>query len=1359
MMKTIAVVLLSVALVAPAYATQFRAGDSRRVATEMEGEGKDATGRSDNNEQTKESAKSDFEIGATVSDQLDRIDREGQKDTSESSNGSWTGDAKSGQQKAGEPVIFPTGNFFSEETDLVSRRRDSALSFKRYYNSLNTETDGVFGYGWSHSFRMSVVEGEKCVQVLWPDGTIHVFKKKKKDLVRPKGVYYTLGKDSKGNYTIVTPEGMTYAFDSPYHKNVTRVAGPNGVLFSIEYDMILKTPVRVDDQRGGWLSFSYNGMGKVSEVRDSAGRAVRYTYKASKGELAGVADVLGDVVKYGYDRRRNLVEKEYSDGVKVVMKYDGKHRVLEQGSEDRAGVFRFEYNDRARKVTIWEGDRRKCDYFYNAGNKITKEVDGAGGVKESRFDAAGNRVAFRDGNGNRYRFSYGSRGELIGVTDPMGNSVSYEYGQEICSVTAVTGKNGGRTVYMRDGKGNLTGVVDAEGNRTLFENDERGLPVKVVDPLGNVTNVSYDATGDMKRVEKVAPGGGAIIQEFAYDLLGDVSRSVDPNGNVTEYVSDLKGRLTELRRKMPGGRDIVTRYAYDQFDNLVAATDPKGNVTRYGYTKDWWNNLSSVTGPEGSTRRMVYDIYSRLLERVDGAGGVTKYRYDGAGRVASVSDPLGHTTEYSRDRAGNVVAVVDANGNERRFAYDALNRVAAETDAEGAVVRCSYDAAGNLTKVVDGNGGEVAFAYDKLDRRVRETDQLGNVMAYSYDPRGGLAEAVYPDGKRVKNSYDFAGRLAGKAYADESAMSYAYDRNGNVVRVEWKSGAENDAVEYGYDALNRVVRVGQVGVDALEYSYDDNGNRVKATMGEAYDTAYQYDRANRPVRIQSGNEYVTYEYDKAGRRAGKALPNGVVTRYAYDKAGNLVEIETRNGDGEVIDRYRYALDNMGNRVSVTSTEGESRYKYDRAYRLAGVASPDGKTETYAYDKAGNRMSMTVAGAAPVEARYEYDRANQLVREVMGAAGAEKASRFEYDKLGNLVSRTDDGGTVSYSYDARNMLVAVSKSGERAADFGYDVLGRRTLKKTGDAVSRYLYDGLDMIAELDGSGAVQRKILNGAGIDEPIAENGSYFVQDGLNTVRAAVDKKGRVKERYSYDAFGAPVKGNDLFGFTGREYDDVSGLYYYRARYYDPRAGRFTQRDPMGMVDGVNRYVYVRGNPVGYVDALGLWSSKYGSYIHQKADSIYNNDLTNDQRDIVNDSHQVADSDESASGSFKHAMRAPGQSVDEAADKANKYFYSAMTMAQQLYSAGKVNDALVYYSYAEHLLQDACSPSHQGFQIWDPNASKSAIIQHVNKEVMYPQGQKAAELEASSRMLSTMLRDSEIEVPNNIFSRGEGCDR
>ena len=164
---------------------------------------------------------------------------------------------------------------------------------------------------------------------------------------------------------------------------------------------------------------------------------------------------------------------------------------------------------------------------------------------------------------------------------------------------------------------------------------------------------------------------------------------------------------------------------------------------------------------------------------------------------------------------------------------------------------------------------------------------------------------------------------------------------------------------------------------------------------------------------------------------------------------------------------------------------------------------------------------------------------------------------------------------------------------------YDPAGRRIEKKyDGTTVVKYLYDGGHYLAEYDGSNNLLRKYLYGPCVDEPISmidvehDSATYYYHfDGLGSVIALTNSSGTTAVLYEYSVYGQVAASDpnhpNRFMFTGREFDKETGLYYYRARYYNPEIGRFLQTDPTGYGDGMNLYRYCRNNALNLRDALG----------------------------------------------------------------------------------------------------------------------------------------------------------------------------
>ncbi|MDR3565612.1 MAG: RHS repeat-associated core domain-containing protein, partial [Negativicutes bacterium] len=315
----------------------------------------------------------------------------------------------------------------------------------------------------------------------------------------------------------------------------------------------------------------------------------------------------------------------------------------------------------------------------------------------------------------------------------------------------------------------------------------------------------------------------------------------------------------------------------------------------------------------------------------------------------------------------------------------------------------------------------------------------------------------------------------------------------------------------------------------------------------------------------------------------------VDTSYSYDNLSRLLSV-LHNG-GYLPGSTSYVVDAAGNRTSKTALQQAdpnpvsvtSNYTYDNIYQLTNVLVGENQTEHYIYDTLGNRT----ASLSP--ASYIYNSSNQLT--------STSAATYTYDYNGNTTSKTDTTGTTSYTWDYEKRLTSVTLPGTGGTVyFNYDPMGRRIRKVFGSATSIYAYDGDNVVEELDSSGNIVAHYTQGTGIDEPLAMyrglTTSYFHADGLGSITSLTDGSGQLAASYVYGSFGklAASTGSvtNPFQYTGREFDAETGLYYYRARYFDQTTGRFISEDPIGFFGGINFYSYVKNNPIDFTDPSGL---------------------------------------------------------------------------------------------------------------------------------------------------------------------------
>jgi len=195
-------------------------------------------------------------------------------------------------------------------------------------------------------------------------------------------------------------------------------------------------------------------------------------------------------------------------------------------------------------------------------------------------------------------------------------------------------------------------------------------------------------------------------------------------------------------------------------------------------------------------------------------------------------------------------------------------------------------------------------------------------------------------------------------------------------------------------------------------------------------------------------------------------------------------------------------------------------------------------------------------------------------------------------------------------------------------YTYDPAGRRIKKNVvGSYIVKYVYDGGHLIAEYDVTGLL-RKYIYGTRFDEPVCmidvadSNAVYYYHfDGLGSVVALSNSNGDSCQSYEYSVYGQVAASDPNFianpyMFTGRRFDIETGLYYYRARYYNPHIGRFMQTDAVGYGAAMNLYSFCRNNPLAFVDPSGnLPFSRDGS------DVIVTNDPCDPCKPKVFDRH------------------------------------------------------------------------------------------------------------------------------------------
>jgi RHS repeat-associated protein len=326
-----------------------------------------------------------------------------------------------------------------------------------------------------------------------------------------------------------------------------------------------------------------------------------------------------------------------------------------------------------------------------------------------------------------------------------------------------------------------------------------------------------------------------------------------------------------------------------------------------------------------------------------------------------------------------------------------------------------------------------------------------------------------------------------------------------------------------------------------------------------------------------------YEYDARGRRTRTVFPDGTSEATAYDALGRLASQTPDPSAGEPAVSYTYTA--AGLRASMTDATGTTAYTYDDRDRLLTKQTPQG-TLTYTYDAAGRLLTARSSNVEGVSVAYAYDAA------------------------GRLSSVTDRrlGGTTAYDYDPAGNLEGTTYPNQVRTSYSYDGDGNRVSKTEGGVTTRYLVDtnnptGHAQVVEESVGGAVVRRYTYGLDLISQRQLVGgawgtSFYGYDGHGSVRYLTDSSGAVTDTYDYDAFGNLVARtgstpNDYL-FAGEQFDPNVGLYYLRARYLNPAAGRFQTADTYEGVrndpPSLHRYLYANADPVNKLDPSGKFT-------------------------------------------------------------------------------------------------------------------------------------------------------------------------
>ena len=415
---------------------------------------------------------------------------------------------------------------------------------------------------------------------------------------------------------------------------------------------------------------------------------------------------------------------------------------------------------------------------------------------------------------------------------------------------------------------------------------------------------------------------------------------------------------------------------------------------------------------------------------------------------------------------------------------------------------------------------------------------------------------------------------------------------------------------YEYRPDGKLLKKWNSGRQVISCDYYKNGELKSLTDVSGKTAFYEYDENGRLKCLKDSNgEVLTeYNYTNAGRLKEIRTSNGITTSYEYDGDGNISRLTIGNGTEEGLLYDAFMLyDLNGNRLGKTGqrmgVEGKQEmntvFCYDAMNRLTMENRREGG-EKYAYDLNGNRLSKQryhyalnadgdMDSVIDDEESYCYNERNELTERRSLSA----VTTYLYDENGSLTKEKEGEKETGYRYDLLNRQSHVKLPDGREQENLYDGEGLRAgLTENGKSTTFLFYNG-EILAECNGDSMPIRRHLRGIGlsrVEDISTGTGHTYHQDEQGSTAYVTSTTGGTENLYSYDGFGNLLESREDIAnrilYTGQQYDQETGQYYLRARYYNPVIGRFPQEDTY-RGDGLNLYAYCGNNPVMYYDPSG----------------------------------------------------------------------------------------------------------------------------------------------------------------------------
>ena len=760
------------------------------------------------------------------------------------------------------------------------------------------------------------------------------------------------------------------------------------------------------------------------------------------------------------------------------------------------------------------------------------------------------------------------------------------------------------TVTVYDVLDRATEVTLPDESKTLtaYTTDagSRALVTTVTDALGNKQATYTNGSGKTVMTKQLSGPDGEITTTFEYDGIDRLVRVTDTEGNVTTSVYDMGDRRTEVNHPASG----ITTFTYDALGNVL--TKQTANLAKEGksITYDYdYHRLTGINYPDHPENNVKYyyggrnasqNRIGRLMLREDGTGAI-EYFYGKMGEVTKIRRTL-------------IVPNQAIATYVTQWSYDSHNRLLEMIYPDEEKVTYSYNLGGQLEKV----RGYKSYGYDYVNRIGYDKFEQRTYLKYCNG-----AETFYtyePARRRLQNLTVNAG---GKSIMDNG---YTYDAVSNVLSVANKAALPESgkaggqmAHAYTYDALYRLASATgtYAGADSktasyrLEMGYDNmhrivskkqhltqQGVQFDGKLHVGYDLAYTYGKTE-------GKKFQLAEVKDANYRT-EENPDSVAKvdnshTYTYDANGNLVYVNT----GRI--KQDGALD---------STAAERKLRWDEENRLT-ASDDNGFVTNYWYDADGERTVKTSGEGEQLYVNSEFAggrtstaKFSLYVSPYLVANQGGRYTKHIYIGSQRIVSKIGD--FASYGSDPRRIQYAGSETDGLSVNYKQKYSAQQQVIKDNYAIFEVPYNGTDNNDYVDGQGfccddgspeAAQARALaleNNFQDPDAYEKLQFYYHPDHLGSSSYITNLDGEVVQHIEYVPFGEVFieERNSIWNtpylFNAKEFDEETGLYYYGARYYDPRLSVWMSTDlKEAKYPGLSTYCYSFNNPIRLKDYDG----------------------------------------------------------------------------------------------------------------------------------------------------------------------------